>query len=237
MYPCPHSAIITYYESLRNFVEEIQRGVFIQFSLENMFQVVEGKQLISEAFYLFGVMLLLMDRIIPGSVRERIIVFYYRNKGGENIHRINETKRLCTDSGFRVEQETNLELERPEFYPEELFEPFPLDQEVVESIITAIKDDDIYKQMAAYPQAKLRSFALANQASMIWVLLFMRAEVLHKARSTMREIVDKHFYNCWVLPFYLGHVIDLTFWWKPYKAAKLALQNILDIESIQELSN
>ena len=73
-----------------------------------MFQVVEGKQLISEAFYLFGVMLLLMDRIIPGPVRERIIVFYYRNKGGENIHRINDTKRLCKDSGFRVEQETNI---------------------------------------------------------------------------------------------------------------------------------
>jgi WASH complex subunit strumpellin len=63
-------------------VEEIQRGVFIQFSLENMFQVVEGKQLICEAFYLFGVMLLLMDRLIEGKVRERILVCYYRNKGG-----------------------------------------------------------------------------------------------------------------------------------------------------------
>lgn len=39
-------------------------------------------------------------------------------------------------------------------------------------MISAIKDDDIYRQMAAYPQAKYRSFALANQASMIFVLLF-----------------------------------------------------------------
>ena len=49
----------------------------------------------------------------------------------------------------------------------------------------------------------------------------------------MREIVDKHFYNMWVIPYYLGYIIDfiidLTEWWKPYKAAKLALNNILDV--------
>ena len=75
-------AIITYYESLNRFIQEISEGVFMEFSLENMFQIVIGKQLISEAFYLFGVMLLLMDRIIEGPIRERIIVFYYRCKGG-----------------------------------------------------------------------------------------------------------------------------------------------------------
>lgn len=40
-----------------------------------------------------------------------------------------------------------------------------------------------------------------------------------------------------MIPFYLGYTIDLTEWWKPYKAAKAALNNILDIESIQELTN
>lgn len=99
----------------------------------------------------------------------------------------------------------------------------------------AIKDDDIYKQMPAYPQAKYRSFALANQGSMLFVILFFRPDVLNGAKSTMREIVDKHFYNTWVIPFYLGYTIDLTELWKPYKAAKAALNNILDIESIQEL--
>ena len=64
--------------------------------------------------------------------------------------------------------------------------------------------------MAAYPQAKYRSFALANQSSMIFVLLFFMPEVLNKSKSTMREIVDKHFYNMWVLPYYLGYVVDLT---------------------------
>lgn len=89
----------------------------MEFSLENMFQIVEGKQLISEAFYLFGVMLLLMDRVLEGPIRERIIVCYYRNKGGENISRIEDVRRLCRDRGFRVEQEANHELARPENYP------------------------------------------------------------------------------------------------------------------------
>ena len=85
----------------------------MEFSLENMFQIVEGKQLISEAFYLFGVMLLLMDRIIEGPIRERIVVFYYRCKGGESASRINEVRRLVTDRLFRVEQETKHDLGRP----------------------------------------------------------------------------------------------------------------------------
>jgi WASH complex subunit strumpellin len=91
--------------------------------------------------------------------------------------------------------------------------------------------------MSAYPQAKHRSFALANQASMIFVILYMRVDALNKAKSTMREIVDKHFYNTWVIPFYLGYIIDLTYWWKPYRAASLALNNILDVESIISLAN
>ena len=64
--------------------------------------------------------------------------------------------------------------------------------------------------MPAYPQAKYRSFALANQGSMLFVILYFMPEVLNKSKSVMREIVDKHFYNAWVIPFYLGYTIDLT---------------------------
>ncbi len=45
----------------------------------------------------------------------------------------------------------------------------------------------------------------------------------------MRQVVDKFFPDNWVLPFYLGYTIDLIEWWKPYKAAKTALNNILDL--------
>jgi WASH complex subunit strumpellin len=214
----------------------------MQYSLENLFTFEEGKQLICEAFYMFGVMLLLMDHLIEGPVRERIVLCYYRNKGGENISNISKVIKLVADTEFRPSEKRAANYVRPSNYPEDLFARYPFEskheantEDVMESVILAIKDDDIYKQMPAYPQAKYRSFALANQSSMLFVLLFFMPDVLNRAKSTMREVVDKHFYNTWVIPFYLGYIVDLTEWWKPYKAAKAALNNILDLESIQEL--
>ncbi|KAK3243237.1 hypothetical protein CYMTET_11221 [Cymbomonas tetramitiformis] len=43
----------------------------------------------------------------------------------------------------------------------------------------------------------------------------------------MREIVDKHYVDNWVIPFSLGHTVDLSVEWKPYQAAKLALDNVI----------
>jgi hypothetical protein len=63
---------------------------------------------------------------------------------------------------------------------------FVSQDDIMESIILAIKDDDIYKQMPAYPQAKYRSFALANQSSMLFVLLYFMPNVLNRAMGTMR---------------------------------------------------
>ena len=50
----------------------------------------------------------------------------------------------------------------------------------------------------------------------------------------MRQIVDKFFPFSWVLPFYLGYIIDLTIWWRPYTAAKSALNNVIDDDRIQK---
>lgn len=52
----------------------------------------------------------------------------------------------------------------------------------------------------------------------------------------MREIVDKHFSDNWVITFYIGYYVDLTTDWKPYKAAKKAIDNTLDLDYIEELS-
>jgi WASH complex subunit strumpellin len=51
----------------------------------------------------------------------------------------------------------------------------------------------------------------------------------------MREIVDKHFADNWVLSFYMGYTIDLTVYWEQYKAAKNAMGNTLNIDNIKEL--
>lgn len=52
----------------------------------------------------------------------------------------------------------------------------------------------------------------------------------------MREIVDKHFYDNWVITIYLGYYVDLTKEWEPYKAARIALGNTLDLDYIEQLT-
>jgi WASH complex subunit strumpellin len=52
----------------------------------------------------------------------------------------------------------------------------------------------------------------------------------------MREIVDKHFGDNWIVNVYLGHIADLTFWWDSYKAAKTALKNCVDKAVVSALT-
>jgi len=49
----------------------------------------------------------------------------------------------------------------------------------------------------------------------------------------MREIVDKHFPDNWVLPVYQGHLVDLTEYWEVFPAAKKALSNNIVPENIK----
>ena len=44
----------------------------------------------------------------------------------------------------------------------------------------------------------------------------------------MREIVDKHFVDNWVVLYVTGHTVDLTLQWSKYHAANAALQNVID---------
>ena len=48
-------------------------------------QNAEGKQLMLEAVALMGALLLALDRQIPGAMRERAVVAYYRLKGGAQV--------------------------------------------------------------------------------------------------------------------------------------------------------
>jgi len=52
----------------------------------------------------------------------------------------------------------------------------------------------------------------------------------------MRELVDKHYSDNWVVPYYLGYYVDLTVEWQDYDAARKALENTLDLDSIKGLS-
>ena len=87
----------------------------------------------------------------------------------------------------------------------------------------------------AYPSPIHRSVALVNQASMLFILLYFHPGFLINENAKMREIVDKHFYDNWVLTVYMGFIVDLSNQWIPYKAAKLALKNTLTPGNIKYL--
>jgi WASH complex subunit strumpellin len=42
-------------------------------------------------------------------------------------------------------------------------------------------------------------------------------ENLESQNSKMREIIDKHFNDNWVVPIYMGYTVDLSEQWSPYK--------------------
>jgi WASH complex subunit strumpellin len=78
-----------------------------------------------------------------------------------------------------------------------------------------------------------RSFALADQASLLYVLMFFIPDFMREESAKMREIVDKHFYDNWVVPVFLGYLVDLSYEWKLYDAAKKAIQNTVQPKTIK----
>jgi len=56
---------------------------------------------VCEMYFVYGCMLLLMDRLIIGPVRERLIVAYYRYKGGmTNLESLNDVIKLTVSTGY-----------------------------------------------------------------------------------------------------------------------------------------
>jgi WASH complex subunit strumpellin len=67
---------------------------------------------------------------------------------------------------------------------------------------------------------------------MLYTILYFAPNILNEENSMMREIVDKHFADNWVVPFQMGFAVDLSQAWEPYKSAKLALDNILERKNV-----
>jgi WASH complex subunit strumpellin len=75
-------SIYNYYYTITLFLADVNEGRYIEFGLENILQDNDGKVLLIEAIYNYGVMLLLLDRLIPSIARERIISCYIRFMSG-----------------------------------------------------------------------------------------------------------------------------------------------------------
>ena len=94
---------------------------------------------------------------------------------------MNEICRLCKSTGYIPTQYNDgISAKRPSNYPEEYFARFKISSELVDSIVTSIKDDDIYRQLNAYPSPEHRSVALANQASMLFIIHYFNVDILNK---------------------------------------------------------
>ena len=111
-------SVYRFYKDLNTFFDDLFKGNYVQNTFEGVLLDVEGKQLVTEAVYLYGVILLLLDMRIPGFARERIIVCYYRYKGAGTIPNVDDVVKLCRQTGYVHG------VRRPEGYPETFFERF-----------------------------------------------------------------------------------------------------------------
>ena len=223
-------SIYKYIKDFARCLQDLREGVYIQQTVEGVLLDEDGKQLMCEALYLYGVMLLLMDARIEGAVRERLLVAYYRHRGASTIESIDDVCLLVRATGYSptVLDRSGM-VRRPPNYPEEYFLRIPnragIPNALVQMMIARLRSEDMYGQISSYPLPQHRSTALSTQARMLFVLLYFAPEVLDAEQHTMREIVDRHFADNWVITYYMGFVVQLSHAWEPYKAARAALAN------------
>lgn len=214
-----------YVLELNRFVEEIKEGLYLSQTLESVLTDNEGKQLLCEIYYLYGVMLLLLDYKVGSHVREYLIVSYIRYRGAGEQYTV-EITQMCANTGFVYDQKL------PPSYPVHYFDRVKVDKVVVGLLIGRIRSDDIYQSSYNYPTPEHRSTALANQAAILYILLFFRPEILHEEGPVMREIVDKHFADNWVINYYMGFTVDLVVAWHSFKAASNAIAGTIAKETV-----
>jgi WASH complex subunit strumpellin len=219
-------SIYRYVKDFNRFLEDLNEGVYVQQTMESVLLNEEGKQLLCEALYLYGVMLLLTDMKIDGTVRERMMVAFHRYSAEASVDsNVDDVYKLLRGTGYTMTK-------RPPNYPESYFNRIPIMDEFISMAIGRLRSDDVYNLISKYPNPEHRSTALANQASMLYVILFFMPSTLHNQEAQMREIVDKHFPDNWVICIYMGISINLLDQWEPYKAARTALANTLQPSNI-----
>lgn len=52
-------------------------------------------------------------------------------------------------------------------------------EKILKKLVLNVKDGDIYNEMPAYPNPEHRSFALSNQASMLYIVMYFIPEFLN----------------------------------------------------------
>lgn len=222
-------SIHKYAFDLNRLLEELDEGMYIQQSIETLLTLsIDGKQILCEALYLCGVMLLVVDQKIEGSVRERMLVSYYRYSAQRTTSdsNVDDVCNLLRSTGYVMGR-------RPLNYPEEYFKRVRINHSFTNMVIGRLRSDDVYNSMACYPLPEHRSVALSGQASMLYVCLFFAPEILNNQPAMMREMVDRFFPDNWIISVYMGSIVNLIEAWEPYRAAKQALNNTLEVANLR----
>ncbi|CAG0914246.1 unnamed protein product [Notodromas monacha] len=222
-------SVYKYAVDLNRFVDDLENGGYIHQTLETVFLYDDGKQLMCEALFLYGVMLLFADWEIEGVVRERLLVAHYRfsghrSAGGSNVDDVCRLLRSCPGQRWS------------NGYPEDLFRRVPVSESFVKSVVGKLRSDDVYNQVRCYPSADHRSVALASQASLLFVTLFFTPTMLRDQAPRMREVVDKFFPDNWVVDIYMGKSVCLVEAWDSFRAARSALSNNLEPRYVRTLA-
>jgi len=214
-------SIVRYIVDFQNYLSQLDQHVFLQMSIESLLNDTEGKQLLGEALYLYGVMLLQLDYHIPGIARERLLVAFNRWRGSSMLQNYSKVCEVCRSTGFIQGKDI------PPSYPLEYLNRIKIHEEFVNSLIGRYRNDDVYLMMSNYPDAEHRSVALGTQAQMLFVILFFSPDTLQNNDFILREIVDKFFFDNWNVPYFMGFTFDLSIIWKPFKAARTAIENTM----------
>lgn len=236
--------IVKYYKDLRRYLDELLEGgtSYMQETIDSVLEDEEGRQLLVEALTLHGVLLLLLEHRLPGSLREQLLVAHCRCRGSTDFLNFEGIQMLCRmlpvaaprTSSALASVASFLQGSAKDSYsvqpnmlmlykPEEMCARFPLPNRLMRLAIARLRSDDLYNQLRHYPNPEHRCAALGGQAACLYVLLNFVPEVLQSDSVVMKDIVDKFLQVWWVLPIYMGFMVDLSIAWDHFKAAKAAL--------------
>ena len=104
----------------------MKTNYYIDYNLESTLLEKEGKRLMIELYYQFGVMLMLLDRLIPSIARERMVVCYCRYKSASENDMTRRVAVMCktTQATFSRKDNSPKESHLPPNYPSEFFRRF-----------------------------------------------------------------------------------------------------------------
>uniref|UniRef100_A0A672S176 WASH complex subunit 5 n=1 Tax=Sinocyclocheilus grahami TaxID=75366 RepID=A0A672S176_SINGR len=134
-----------YVVDLIRYLDDLNEGVYIQQTLETVLLNEDGKQLLCEALYLYGVMLLVIDQKMEGEVRERMLVSYYRYSAARSSadSNLDDICKLLRSTGYS----SHPGAKRPPNYPESYFQRVPISPTFISMVIGRLRSDDIYNQV------------------------------------------------------------------------------------------